>query len=45
MYKPNLKHTIKEKLLNINYLNYKESMQSLIFKDVEKILILINEIT
>lgn len=43
MYKPNLKYTIKEKLLNINYLNYKESMQSLIFKDVEKILMLINE--
>ena len=33
----------KEKLLKINYLNYKDSMQSLIFKDVEKILKLINE--
>lgn len=43
MYKPNLKYTIKEKLLKINYLNYKDSMQSLIFKDVEKILMLINE--
>ena len=35
MYKPNLKYTIKEKLLKINYLNYKDSMPSLIFKDVE----------
>ena len=43
MYKTNLKYTIKEKLLKINYLNYKDSMQSLIFKDVEKILMLINE--
>lgn len=43
MYKPNLKYTIKEKLLKINYLNYKDSMQSLIFKDVENILMLINE--
>lgn len=43
MYKPNLKYAIKEKLLKINYLNYKDSMQSLIFKDVEKILMLINE--
>ena len=43
MYKPNLKYTIKEKLLKINYLNYKDSMQSLIFKDVEKLLMLINE--
>ena len=43
IYKPNLKYTIKEKLLKINYLNYKDSMQSLIFKDVEKILMLINE--
>ena len=43
IYKPNLKYTIKEKLLKINYLNYKDSMQSLIFKDVEKILSLIDE--
>lgn len=42
-YKKSLNNKIKEKLLKINYLNYKDSMQSLIFKDVEKILKLINE--
>ena len=42
-YKKSLNNKIKEKLLKINYLNYKDSMQSLIFKDVEKILMLINE--
>lgn len=42
-YKESLNNKIKEKLLKINYLNYKDSMQSLIFKDVEKILMLINE--
>ena len=34
---------IKEKLLKINYARYKESMQSLIFKDVEKALLLIEK--
>lgn len=34
---------IKEKLLKINYAKYKESMQSLIFKDVEKVLLFIEE--
>lgn len=42
-YKKSLNNKIKEKLLKINYLNYKDSMQSLIFKDIEKILMLINE--
>ena len=32
---------IKERLLKVNYLKYEDSMQSLIFKDVEKILDLI----
>ena len=41
--KKSLNNKIKEKLLNINYLKYKDSMQSLIFKDVEKILSLIDE--
>lgn len=34
---------IKEKLLKINYAKYKKSMQSLIFKDVEKVLLFIEE--
>ena len=42
-YKKSLNNKIKEKLLKINYLNYKDSMQGLIFKDIEKILMLINE--
>ena len=33
--------TLKERLLKVNYLKYEDSMQSLIFKDVEKILDLI----
>lgn len=41
--KKSLNNKIKEKLLNINYLKYKDSMRSLIFKDVEKILSLIDE--
>lgn len=32
---------IKKRLLKVNYLKYEDSMQSLIFKDVEKILDLI----
>ena len=42
-YKKSLNNKIKEKLLKINYLNYRDSMQSLIFNDVEKILSLIDE--
>ena len=41
--KKSLNNKIREEVLKINYLNYKDSMQSLIFKDVEKILMLINE--
>ena len=40
-YKNELGPIIKNKLLKLNYLKYEESMQSLIFKDVEKILDLI----
>ena len=40
-YKNELIPIIKNKLLKLNYLKYEESMQSLIFKDVEKILDLI----
>ena len=40
-YKNELIPIIKNKLLRLNYLKYEESMQSLIFKDVEKILDLI----
>ncbi len=40
-YKKELIPVIKERLLKINYLKYEDSMQSLIFKDVEKILNLI----
>ena len=42
-YKKDLNNKIKEKLLGINYLKYKESMQGLIFKDVDNVLKLINE--
>lgn len=42
-YKKELKDKIKEKLLNINYLKYNDSMQSLIFKDIEELLNIINE--
>lgn len=42
-YKKSLNSKIKEKILKINYLNYKDSMQSLIFKDIEKILLLMDE--
>lgn len=41
-YKKELLATIKERLLKINYLKYDNSMQSLIFKDVEEILKLID---
>lgn len=34
--KQKLKNNIKEKLLGINYLKYNDSMQGLIFKDVEE---------
>lgn len=40
-YKKELIPVIKERLLKINYLKYEDSMQSLIFKDVDKILSLI----
>ena len=40
-YKKELISIIKERLLKVNYLKYEDSMQSLIFKDVEKILDLI----
>ena len=40
-YKKELIPVIKERLLKLNYLKYEDSMQSLIFKDVEKILNLI----
>lgn len=40
-YKKELIPVIKERLLKVNYLKYEDSMQSLIFKDVEKILNLI----
>ena len=40
-YKKELEPVIKERLLKVNYLKYEDSMQSLIFKDVEKILNLI----
>lgn len=41
-YKEELNFKIKEKLLSINYLKYKDSMQGLIFKDIEEVLKLIN---
>ena len=40
-YKKELIPIVKEKLLAINYLKYEDSMQSLIFKDVEEILKLV----
>ena len=40
-HKKELIPVIKERLLGINYLKYNDSMQSLIFKDVEKVLELI----
>lgn len=43
-YKKELNLKIKEKLLSINYLRYKDSMQGLIFKDIEEVLKLINNI-
>lgn len=36
--KPELREKIKEKLLHIDYLKYPESMQSLIWKDVDTLL-------
>jgi len=41
-YKNELIPIIKRRLLEVNYLKYNDSMQSLIFKDVEKILDLIS---
>ena len=43
-YKKELNLKIKEKLLSMNYLRYKDSMQGLIFKDIEEVLKLINNI-
>ena len=37
-YKKELIPVIQKRLLEINYLKYEDSMQSLIFKDIEKIL-------
>lgn len=42
-YKKELIPTIQEHLLKINYLKYNDSMQSLVFKDSEKILELIKQ--
>lgn len=41
--KPELKKQIKEKLLNFNYLQYADSMQSLIFNDIDKLIKLIDK--
>ena len=42
-YKKELIPVIKKRLSEINYLKYADSMQSLIFKDVEKILEIISQ--
>lgn len=38
--KPNLKDKIKEKLLHLDYMKYKESMQGLIAKDIDEVMTL-----
>lgn len=43
-YKKELNFKIEEKVLSINYLKYNDSMRGLIFKDIEEVLKLINNI-
>lgn len=43
LYKKELQEKIKENLLAINYLKYKDSMQSLIFKDISEVLNIIEK--
>ena len=43
-YKPDLRETVKKAVSNINYLRYKDTMHSLIAKDIQEVLGLIKEV-
>lgn len=43
-YKPDLKGIVKKAVSDINYLRYKETMHSLIAKDIKQVLALIEDV-
>ena len=43
-YKPDLREIVKKAVSDIDYLRYKETMHSLIAKDIEEVLSLIREL-